>query len=44
MAVQYLAQAFDIDGRYRDAVANEHDFDAIRDDPHFEALVSKVPA
>jgi tetratricopeptide (TPR) repeat protein len=42
MTVLYLAQAFDIDSSYRDLVAAESDFDAVRHDPHFDALVSKV--
>jgi len=42
MAVLFLAQAFELDGSYRERVATESDFDPIRKDPHFDALVSKV--
>ena len=37
-ALQYLAQSFDIDPRYRELVADEADFDPIRDLPDFQAL------
>lgn len=39
-AVSYLSTAFDIDGSYRDLVADESDFDPIRDDPDFLALTT----
>jgi len=40
LALKYLAQALDIDPNYRDLVPEEHDFDAIRSDPEFQALMS----
>ena len=33
LALQYLTQSFDLDPNYRDMVADEPDFDPIRDDP-----------
>lgn len=42
LAVAYLANAFDIDGDYRDLVADEHDFDAIRNHPEFLALTTVI--
>ena len=41
-ALQYLSQSFDIDPRYRDLVADESDFDPIRDLPDFQALVGAI--
>lgn len=41
-ALDYLAQAFEIDSNYRDMVHSEPDFDPIRDDPDFRALTSVV--
>jgi tetratricopeptide (TPR) repeat protein len=41
-ALQYLAQSFDIDPRYRELVANESDFDPIRDLPDFQALMGVI--
>lgn len=38
-AVSYLARAFDLKEDYRALVADETDFDRIRDDPTFQALV-----
>lgn len=38
-ALEHLARAFDLDPNYRDLVPQEHDFDALRDDPDFQALV-----
>lgn len=38
-ALAYLARAFDLEDEYRSLVAGESDFDAIRDDPAFQALV-----
>jgi Flp pilus assembly protein TadD len=38
-ALAYLAKAFDLEDEYRSLVAGESDFDAIRDDPAFQALV-----
>lgn len=37
-ALQYLAQALEIDGNFRELVREEHDFDALRSDPLFQAL------
>jgi len=41
-AVRSLAQAFELDGEYRDRVAGESDFDPIRAHPDFQSLVSSV--
>jgi len=41
-AVQYLAQSFEIDPRYRDLVASESDFDPIRDLPGFQSLMGAI--
>ena len=38
-ALTYLAQAFDLKDDYRSLVAAEPDFDALRNDPAFQALV-----
>jgi Flp pilus assembly protein TadD len=38
-ALAYLARAFDLEEEYRRLVTDESDFDAIRDDPSFQALV-----
>ncbi len=38
-ALSYLARAFDLEDEYRSLVAGETDFDPIRDDPAFQALV-----
>ncbi len=42
IALQYLAQSFDIDPRYRELVADETDFDPIRDLPDFQSLVGAI--
>jgi tetratricopeptide (TPR) repeat protein len=42
LAVAYLSQAFDLEPNYRDLVCTEHDFDAIRNHPHFQALTSVI--
>jgi tetratricopeptide (TPR) repeat protein len=42
LAVRYLSQALDIEPEYRDHIAGEHDFDPIRNHPHFLALASVV--
>jgi tetratricopeptide (TPR) repeat protein len=39
-ALNHLAKALKIDGNFRDFVAEEADFDPIRDDPQFQNLVS----
>jgi Flp pilus assembly protein TadD len=41
-AIRYLSQAFDLDPNYRDRVAEESDFDSIRNDPQFRSLTSVV--
>jgi tetratricopeptide (TPR) repeat protein len=41
-AVQHLAYALEIDGNYRDMIAEEADFDPIRDDPMFQSIVGLV--
>ena len=38
-ALSYLSRAFDLEEDYRQLVAGETDFDPIRDDPAFQALV-----
>ncbi len=38
-ALSYLARAFQLQDEYRNLVADETDFDAIRDDPAFQALL-----
>jgi tetratricopeptide (TPR) repeat protein len=40
LALAYLARAFDLDADYRDLVADEPDFDPIRNHPEFLALTS----
>ena len=42
LALAYLASALEIDPGYRDLVANEPDFDAIRDNPSFQDLTSVI--
>jgi tetratricopeptide (TPR) repeat protein len=41
-AIQHLAQAFDIDGNFRDLVVDEPDFDPIRNDPLFQVLTAAI--
>jgi tetratricopeptide (TPR) repeat protein len=41
-ALAYLTQAFDLDPAYRDLVADEADFDAIRNHPGFLELTSVI--
>lgn len=41
-ALLFLAQAFELDGKYRDLVAGEADFDPIRNDPQFRTLTSII--
>jgi Flp pilus assembly protein TadD len=38
-ALVYLSRAFDLEDELRALVADESDFDAVRDDPAFQALV-----
>lgn len=40
IALLYLTTAFEIDSSYRDLVADEADFDPIREDPEFLALTT----
>jgi Flp pilus assembly protein TadD len=42
MSVEYLTHAFDLDPNYRDLVADEPDFDAVRRDPEFQAVLSVI--
>jgi tetratricopeptide (TPR) repeat protein len=42
LALGYLRQAFELSPRYRDLVAGEPDFDPIRNEPGFRALVSVI--
>ena len=41
-ALDHLSRAFAMDSQYRDLVADESDFDAIRSDPEFQALMTVV--
>lgn len=41
-AIQYLSRALEINGNFRDLVADEPDFDSIRNDAEFVALTSVV--
>jgi tetratricopeptide (TPR) repeat protein len=41
-AVRYLEQAFELDPGYRDLVAQESDFDPIREHPRFQELMSVI--
>jgi tetratricopeptide (TPR) repeat protein len=41
-ALDYLARAFTLDGRFRDMVHEERDFDPIRSDPEFQALAAVI--
>ena len=38
LAVAYLSQAFELEPEYRDLVHQEHDFDPVRNNPHFLEL------
>ena len=42
LAVRFLSQAFELEPEYRDLVPREHDFDIVRDHPHFQALTSVI--
>jgi tetratricopeptide (TPR) repeat protein len=42
LALQYLTQSFDLDPNYRDLVADESDFDSLRDDPDFQSLTNVI--
>lgn len=41
-ALQHLANALEIDGNYRDLVADESDFDPLRNDPLFQSLTGAL--
>lgn len=42
LCVAYLSQAFEMNAKYRDYVAREHDFDNVRRHPHFLALTTVI--
>ena len=42
LAVAYLSQAIELEPNYRDLVNTEHDFDPIREHPHFQALTTVI--
>jgi tetratricopeptide (TPR) repeat protein len=42
LAVTYLSQALDLEPEYRDHISREHDFDPIRNHPHFLALTTVI--
>jgi tetratricopeptide (TPR) repeat protein len=42
LTLAYLAQAFEMDANYRDMVADEPDFDPVRNHPEFVALTSVI--
>lgn len=42
LALVYLAQSFDLDSAYRELVADEIDFDPLRNHPEFVALTSVI--
>lgn len=41
-ALQYLHQALELDGGYRELINAEPDFDTIRDDAEFQALINVI--
>lgn len=41
-AIKYLAQAFELEPEYRQFVHDEADFDPIRDNPEFQALIGVI--
>jgi tetratricopeptide (TPR) repeat protein len=41
-SILFLSRAFEIDGAFRDKVAEESDFDPIREDPNFQRLTSLI--
>ena len=41
-AIRFLEQAFELDPAFRDLVAEESDFDPIRDHPRFQELMSVI--
>lgn len=42
LALVYLSQSFDLDPEYRDMVADESDFDPLREHPEFVTLTSVI--
>ncbi|HAN99695.1 MAG TPA: hypothetical protein DCQ98_20730 [Planctomycetaceae bacterium] len=42
VSIRHLAQAFEIDAELRDLVANESDFDPIREHPDFQSLMTVI--
>lgn len=43
-AIAALAKAVDADPRYKDSAAKDTDFDSVKNDPAFQALIAKTPA
>jgi tetratricopeptide (TPR) repeat protein len=43
LALRYLLRALDLDANFRDLIADEPDFNPLRHDPEFKALVSGTP-
>jgi len=41
-ALDYLARALTLDGRFRDMIHDERDFDPLRSDPEFQALAAMM--
>ncbi|MDX1947214.1 MAG: tetratricopeptide repeat protein [Pirellulaceae bacterium] len=42
LAVAYLSQAIELEPDYRDLLLTEHDFDPIREHPHFQAITTVI--
>jgi tetratricopeptide (TPR) repeat protein len=42
LALRHLGAAVELDGDFRDRAAHESDFDSIRNDPEFQAVISVV--
>ena len=42
LSVAYLTRALELDSEYRKLVADEPDFDAVREDPEFQSLLTVV--
>jgi tetratricopeptide (TPR) repeat protein len=42
LAIQYLARALELDGEFRELIAQEPDFDPIRDFPDFQAVAGVI--
>ena len=42
LALRYLSRALEIDGNFRDLIADEPDFNPLRHDPEFVALTSVI--